>query len=75
VRRFRKFLLRKTRKGRMNALIDAVLHPYFNNPEAIVIDSLLHLFIEADNPKKYLKKLMKYNLPKLIRALEKYRER
>jgi hypothetical protein len=63
--------MRKTTKGKINMLIDEILHPYFNEyPGVIIIDSLLHA-INEQNPEVSLRKFFKHNFPKLLRHITK----
>jgi hypothetical protein len=67
----------KTRRittGKLNKLVDDLLHPYFTDyPTLIIADSLLHAMIEQD-PRTSISKSIKYNLPKLIENLTKNRK-
>jgi hypothetical protein len=61
----------RTTTGKLNKLVDDLLHPYFTDyPALIIADSLLHAIIEQD-PKTSMSKSIKYNLPKLIQSLTK----
>ena len=61
----------RTTTGKLNKLVDDLLHPYFTDyPALIIADSLLHAIIEQD-PKTSMSKSIKYNLPKLIESLTK----
>ena len=64
----------KTRRittGKLNKLVDDLLHPYFTDyPTLIIMDSLLHAMIEQD-PKTSMSKFVKYNVPKLLENLKK----
>jgi hypothetical protein len=63
----RKF--RKTEKGRLNKLIDDLIHPHFKDyPALIIVDGLLHAMVEQ-NPDASLRKFIKYNVPKLLKTL------
>jgi len=58
-------------KNQMNKLIDSVIHPYFNQyPALIIVDGLLHAMVEQ-NPDASLRKFIKYNVPKLLKTLER----
>jgi hypothetical protein len=62
---------RRTTTGKLNRLVDDLLHPYFTHyPALIIADSLLHAIIEQD-PKTSMSKSIKYNLPKLLENLTK----
>jgi len=67
----------KTRRittGKLNKLVDDLLHPYFTDyPTLIIADSLLHAMIEQD-PRTSISKSIKYNLPKLLESLTKNRK-
>jgi hypothetical protein len=65
---------RRTTAGKLNKLVDDLLHPYFTDyPALIIADSLLHAIIEQD-PKTSMRKSIKYNLPKLIENLTRNRK-
>jgi hypothetical protein len=58
-------------KGEINKLIDSLIHPLTKTDKRFVlVDGLLHGVIEQ-NPPQSVKKFVKYNLPELIRQLEK----
>jgi hypothetical protein len=60
---------RKTDKGKLNKLIDDLIHPHFREyPALIIVDGLLHAMVEQ-NPKASLRKFIKYNVPKLLKIL------
>ena len=62
---------RKTAKGKLNKLVDDVMHPHFKqHPATIIIDGFLHAIVEQ-NPDESLRKFVKYNLPKLLEASSK----
>lgn len=67
----------KTRRittGKLNKLVDDLLHPYFTDyPTLIIADSLLHAMIEQD-PRTSISKSIKYNLLKLLESLTKNRK-
>ena len=65
-----KFHKRKTIKGKLNALIDDFLHPYFDKPIFVVVDGILHALVEQ-NPEESIKKFMRYNGDKLIKSIIK----
>jgi hypothetical protein len=66
--------IRRTTTGKLNKLVDDLLHPYFTDyPTLIIMDSLLHAIIEQD-PKTSMRKSIKYNLPKLIENLTRNRK-
>jgi hypothetical protein len=46
------------------------MHPHFDDPAAIIIDSLLHAIVEQD-PDASLRKFLKYNFPKLLKPTKK----
>jgi len=61
--------IRKTDKGKLNKLIDDLIHPYFKEyPAMIIVDGLLHAMVEQ-NPDANLRKFVKYNVPKIIKTL------
>ena len=58
-------------KGKLNKFIDDVLHPFFKvDPAFILLDGFLHGLVER-NPSESTRKFLVYNLPKLIKQLEK----
>lgn len=58
-------------KGELNKLIDNLCHPLFETNEGfILVDGLLHGLVEQ-NPPITIRKFIKYNLPKLIKQIEK----
>jgi hypothetical protein len=60
---------RKTDKGKLNKLIDDLIHPHFREyPALIIVDGLLHAMVEQ-NPDASLRKFIKYNVPKLLKTL------
>jgi hypothetical protein len=60
---------RKTDKGKLNKIIDDLIHPYFKEyPAMIIVDGLLHAIVEQD-PDKSLNNFIRYNIPKLLREL------
>jgi len=61
---------RKIRKGAVNRVIDAVFHPFFDDPLAVVLDGVAHLLNEGDLEESLLK-FARYNLPFLLRWLER----
>ena len=67
----------KTRRptaGKLNKLVDDLLHPYFTDyPALIIADSLLHAIIEQD-PKISMRKSVRYNLSKLIENPDRKQE-
>jgi hypothetical protein len=66
--------IRRTTAGKLNKLVDDLLHPYFTDyPTLIIMDSLLHAMIEQD-PKTSMSKFVKYNVPKLLESLTKKRK-
>jgi len=65
---------RRITTGKLNKLVDDLLHPYFTDyPTLIIADSLLHAMIEQD-PRTSISKSIKYNLPKLLESLTKNRK-
>jgi len=58
-------------KGELNKLIDSLCHPLFKTNEGyVLVDGLLHGIVEQ-NPPLTIRKFMEYNLPKLIKQIEK----
>jgi len=58
-------------KGELNKLIDSLCHPLFKTNEGyILVDGLLHGLVEQ-NPPITIRKFVKYNLPTLIKQIEK----
>ena len=58
-------------KGQLNRLIDELLHPYFKvDAGYILLDGFLHALVEQ-NPNESFRKFLKYNLPRLIKELER----
>jgi len=66
--------IRKTTKGKLNKLIDNLIHPYFEEHPTftIIIDSLLHAMVEQD-PEMSFRKFVKYNIPKILRKFARKR--
>jgi hypothetical protein len=65
---------RRITTGKLNKLVDDLLHPYFTDcPTLIIADSLLHAMIEQD-PRTSISKSIKYNLPKLLESLTRNRK-
>lgn len=65
---------RRTTTGKLNKLVDDLLHPYFTDyPALIIADSLLHAIIEQD-PKTSMSKFVKYNVPKLLKSVTRNRK-
>jgi len=59
--------LTRTRKGRVNRLIDDVFHPFYDKSKWYVIaDAIAHSFVEKD-PLLSLAKFCKYSLRELLR--------
>jgi len=58
----KKFLKRKTRKGRLNILIDELFHPKLPNPFYVMLDIGMHYFVEKDYLKEFWRKFVRYNL-------------
>lgn len=59
---------RKPAKSDVNRLIDALLHPLFPDPLAVIIDGILHALNEQ-NPAESAAKFAAYNLPILLQTL------
>lgn len=59
-------------KGKLNKIIDAIVHPLYQKNEGFrFLDGLAHALVEQD-PKTSVKKFVKYNVPELIKkALKK----
>jgi hypothetical protein len=58
-------------KGELNKLIDSLIHPLSKTDKSfILVDGFLHGLVEQ-NPPASVKKFIKYNLPELIKQLEK----
>lgn len=58
-------------KGEINKFIDSLIHPLAKTDKRfILVDGLLHGLVEQDPPQS-VRKFVKYNLPELIRQLEK----
>jgi hypothetical protein len=54
-------------KGRLNRVIDDLLHPFFNtNKGSILIDGVLHGLVEQ-NPPLSAQKFVRYSLPELMK--------
>jgi len=62
VRLAKKLLKRKTRKGRLNVLIDELFHSKFPDPYYVLLDTYMHYLVEKDNPREFWRKFIKYNL-------------
>jgi len=63
--------IKRTTKGKLNKLVDDLLHSYFTDyPTLIIVDTLLHAMIEQDL-KLSLAKFVKYNIPKLLENQKK----
>jgi hypothetical protein len=57
--------------GEINKLIDGLIHPLAEKDKKfILIDGFLHALNERDPPQS-LRKFLKYNLPEIIRRIEK----
>lgn len=55
------------RKGEVNRLIDAALHPLFRKSKSfIILDGVAHA-VNEQNPKESAVKFIKYNLKELIK--------
>ena len=58
-------------KGELNKLIDSLCHPLIKTNEGYtLVDGLLHGLVEQ-NPQLTIRKFIKYNLPKLMKQIEK----
>lgn len=58
-------------KGELDKLIDSLIHPLSKTDKSfILVDGFLHGLVEQ-NPPTSVKKFIKYNLPELIKQLEK----
>jgi len=58
-------------KGEVNAVIDALVHPWIKRyPWLVFVDGVLHALNEQ-NPEKSLQKFLKYNVKPLIDGLQK----
>ena len=66
VRLAKKLLKRKTRKGRLNILIDELFHSKFPDPYYVMLDTSMHYLVEKDTPKEFWRKFIKYNLKYLM---------
>jgi hypothetical protein len=57
--------------GEINKLIDGLIHPLAEKDRAfILVDGVIHALNER-NPPESLRKFMKYNLPEIIKLIEK----
>ena len=64
-----------TGKGKLNRLIDSVMHPLFKkHPGFVLLDGVLHALVEQ-NPEESLRKFIKYNLDKLVKYTVRWLER
>lgn len=64
-----------TSKGKLNKLIDSLLHPLFKkHPGFVILDGVLHALVEQ-NPEESLHKFVKYNLDKLVKYTVRWLER
>lgn len=60
--------------GELNKLVDDVLHPLSKTDKGYwFLDGVLHGLIEQD-PSLTVRKFVKYNLPKIMKQLEKEAE-
>jgi hypothetical protein len=60
--------------GELNKLIDSLCHPLSKaNNGFILVDGLLHAIVEQ-NPPVTIRKFIKYNLPEIIKQLQKEAE-
>ena len=58
-------------EGEINKLIDTLIHPLERaDKRFVLVDGLLHGLVEQ-NPPTSVKKFIKYNLPELVKQLEK----
>ena len=57
--------------GEVNKLIDVLIHPLAEKDKAFVLlDGVLHAINERNAPLS-LRKFIKYNLPEIVRKIEK----
>jgi hypothetical protein len=57
--------------GELNKLIDSLCHPLSKtNNGFILVDGVLHAIVER-NPPVTIRKFIKYNLPEIIKQLQK----
>jgi hypothetical protein len=57
--------------GEINKLIDGLIHPLAEKDKSfILLDGVLHALNERDPPQS-LRKFVKYNLPEIIKRIEK----
>ena len=62
---------RRTGKWELNKLIDAMIHPYFQEyPAMILVDGILHAMVEND-PDESLRKFVRYNVPRLLKLFKR----
>jgi hypothetical protein len=60
---------RQYSKGELNRLIDDLVHPLSDrSPELMILDAVLHGFVEQ-NPQETVLKFLRYSLPKIIREV------
>ena len=58
-------------KGDLNKMVDTLIHPLSKTDKRfILVDGFLHGLIERDPPTT-IKKFLKYNLPEILKQLEK----
>jgi len=56
-------------KGKLNRIIDGLIHPLFDrSPAFIIVDVVLHGLIEQ-NPTETTVKFIRFSLPKIIREI------
>lgn len=57
--------------GEINKLIDVLIHPLAERGKSfILVDGVLHALNER-NPPQSLRKFIKYNLPEIVKRIEK----
>ena len=54
------------RKGQINKIIDALLHPYFKDKRVVLLDGVVHAIVERNLPKS-VEKFVRYNLKELLK--------
>jgi hypothetical protein len=73
--RRRKSISKPYTSGELNKIIDSLCHPLSKtNKGFILVDGLLHGIIEQ-NPPVTIKKFIRYNLPTIIKQLQKEAEK
>ena len=59
------------REGELNQLVDSLVHPHYRVHKGfLILDALAHAVVEQ-NPKKSLKKFLKYNSAELAEEIAK----